>query len=279
MREMMRPVIPIAAWAIVAALTSAADAGGALEARYIVTFTGVPVGQGAMVVEVTDDGYSAAGSAAVAGLLKAVTPGKGTAAARGTFTNGKLSPTSYSVSSESKDRTEEVRLAGASGIIRDLVVLPIMAERDDRVPLTDEHRIGVVDPMSASLMPVAVGGDLVGAEACNRTIPIYDGRQRYDLLLLFERTETVKDVKGYAGPAAVCRVEYRPIAGHRAGRKQVKELSENREIFVWLAPIAGTRVLAPVKVNFGTKLGLFTVQATHFLTESRTRPLLAPATR
>jgi hypothetical protein len=109
-------------------------------------------------------------------------------------------------------------------------------------------------------------------------IPIYDGRQRYDLLLLYERTEVVKDVKGYNGPTALCRVEYRPVAGHRANRKQVRELSENKEIFVWLAPIAGTRVLAPVKVNFGTKLGVFTVQATHFLTEPRQRAA-APASR
>lgn len=275
---MVRP-IPIAVLASVLALTAAARAGGALEARYTVTFTGVPVGQGALVVEVTDDGYSAAGSAAVAGLLQAVTPGKGTAAARGNLTAGRLTPTSYSVSSESKDRTEEVRLAGASGVIRDLVILPVRPAPEDRVPLTDDHRVGVVDPMTASLMPVDVGGDLAGPEACNRTIPIYDGRQRYDLVLSFERTEHVKEVKGYAGPVAVCRVEYRPIAGHRAGRRQVKELSENRDIFVWLAPIAGTRVLAPLKVNFGTKLGLFTVQATHFLTEQRSRPISAPATR
>jgi hypothetical protein len=276
---MVRPTVPIAALASVLALTAVAHGGGALEARYTVLFTGVPVGQGALVVEITDEGYSAAGSAAVAGLLQAVTPGKGTAAARGNFAGGKLTPVSYSVSSESKDRTEEVRLAGTSGVIRDLVVLPVLVEREDRVPLTDDHRVGVVDPMSASLMLVAVGGDLAGPEACNRTLPIYDGRQRYDLVLSFERTEYAKDVKGYAGPAAVCRVEYRPIAGHRASRRQVKELSENRDIFVWLAPIAGTRVLAPLKVNFGTKIGVFTVQATHFLTEQRSRPVSAPATR
>jgi hypothetical protein len=128
-------------------------------------------------------------------------------------------------------------------------------------------------------MPVSGSGDLTGPDACNRTIPIYDGRQRYDLVLNYERTEMVKDVKGYAGPAARCRVDYRPVAGHRPNRKQVKELSENKEIFVWLAPIAGTRVLAPLKVNFGTKLGVFTVQATHFLSEPRPSAADAPAAR
>jgi hypothetical protein len=263
---MPRPLVTIAALASAMVAATPAIAGGALEVRYAVSFTGVTIGQGALVVEVTDDGYSAAGSAAVAGLLKAVTPGKGTAAARGHLAGGRLIPISYSVSSESKDRTEEVRLSGNSGVIRDLVILPFRAEADDRVPITDEHRTGVVDH-----------GDLTGPDACNRVIPIYDGRQRYDLLLLYERTEIVKDVKGYNGPTALCRVEYRPVAGHRANRRQVKELSENKEIFVWLAPIAGTRVLAPLKVNFGTKLGVFTVQATHFLTEPRQRAAAPPS--
>ncbi|HEY7457788.1 MAG TPA: DUF3108 domain-containing protein [Xanthobacteraceae bacterium] len=276
---MTRLIVTIASLASALAAAETAFAGGALEARYSVSFTGVTIGQGALVAEVTDDAYSAAGSAAVAGLLKVVTPGKGTAAARGNFAGGKVTPVSYSVSSESRDRTEEVRLAGASGVIRDLLVLPVRSGPDDRVPITDTHRVGVVDPMSAALMPVSGSGDLTGPDACNRTIPIYDGRQRYDLVLNYERTEMVKDVKGYAGPAARCRVDYRPVAGHRPNRKQVKELSENKEIFVWLAPIAGTRVLAPLKVNFGTKLGVFTVQATHFLSEPRPSAADAPAAR
>ncbi|MEX0590139.1 MAG: DUF3108 domain-containing protein, partial [Xanthobacteraceae bacterium] len=149
----------------------------------------------------------------------------------------------------------------------------------DRVPITDEHRVGVVDPMSASLMPVPGNGDLAGPDACNRTIPIYDGRSRYDLVLNFERTDTVKDVKGYSGPVAMCRVTYRPVAGHRANRKQVRELSENREIFAWLAPVAGTRVLVPLRVAIGTKIGTFIIQATHFSSEPKTRAAVNPVTR
>ena len=65
--------------ALLAAVVSA-DAGSTLEARYTVTFTGVTLGQGALVVEVNEEGYSAAGSAMVAGLLQMITGGKGTAA-------------------------------------------------------------------------------------------------------------------------------------------------------------------------------------------------------
>jgi len=267
-----------ALYALVGCLTVSvpALAGGSLEARYTLTFTGMPIGQGAFVVEVNDEGYAASGSAMVAGLLQLVHPAKGSAAARGHFLNGKLAPISYSGNSENKERNEEIRLGGAGGTIREVTIAPERPYRDDRIPLRDEHRVGVVDPMSAAIIPVGGTGELTGPEACNRTLSVFDGAERYDLVFYFERTETAKEVRGYSGPLAVCRVEYRPIAGHRAGRKSTKELSENKNIFVWLAPIAGTRVLVPQRVSFGSKIGVFVVHATHFRTEVKTA---APATR
>ena len=68
--------------------------------------------------------------------------------------------------------------------------------------------------------------------------------QRYDLKLAFKRMDKVTAEKGYAGPVAVCSVSYEPIAGH-ASIPLVKYLSEGREMEMALAPIAGTRLLAP----------------------------------
>ena len=276
--RMSRPAIFLAALALGCAASGPALAGGSLEARYAVTFTGVPIGQGALVIEINDEGYSASGSAMVAGLLQLVHPGKGSAAARGQFIGGKVAPVSYAGNSESRERTQEVRLSGAGGAITDIVISPDRPRRD-RVPLLDEHRKGVVDPMSALIMPVAGNGDLTGADACNRTLPVFDGEERYDLVLHYERTEGVKDVKGYTGPLAVCRVEYRAVAGHRVNRKQTKELSENKNIFVWLAPVTGTRVLVPLRVSFGSKIGVFIMQATHFRAEAKPGAAASPATR
>jgi hypothetical protein len=71
----------------------------------------------------------------VAGLLQMVTGGKGTAAARGQFVDGRVVPISYSGNSESKDRSQEVRLSGAAGTIReDRDLSPKPPERRDRVP-------------------------------------------------------------------------------------------------------------------------------------------------
>jgi hypothetical protein len=266
---MTRPRFWLAGLAFVAIAAGRAEAGATLEARYSVTITGITIGHGALVVEVNDEGYSTAGSAMVAGLLQMVTGGKGTAAARGQFIDGRVVPISYSGNSESKERSQEVRLSGAAGTIKDVFVMPKRPVRGDEVPLTDEHRKDVVDPMSAALMPVPGNGDITGPDACNRTLQIFDGEFRYDLVFSFERKDTAKDVKGYSGPLAMCRVAYRPVAGHRENRRQTKELSENRNIFAWLAPIAGTRVVLPARVTFESKIGTFIVQATHFTSQSK----------
>jgi hypothetical protein len=273
------PFLKISRCLLVGALAAPAPAaaGGMLEARYEVTYTGVTIGQGALVIEVTDDGYSAAGSAAVTGVLQVVTAAKGTVAARGQLVDGKVVPISYSVTSDSKDKSQEIRLAGSAGALRDILVVPPPKDSQERVPVTDEHRVGALDPLSALLMIVPGTGDPTGPEACNRTLPIYDGRERYDLLFTYERSEVAKGVKGYSGPLVVCRVTYVPVSGHRTSRKQVKELSENRNIFVTLAPIAGTRAVVPLRVTFGSVIGIFTMQAMQFSSAPKPRAAADPA--
>src|SRR2546427_647632 len=82
-----------------------------------------------------------------------------------------------------------------------------------RSALTGGQRRGIVDPMTALLVTVGGSGDVLAPEACQRTLPIFDGRRRYDLKLAFKRIDTVKADKGYRGPAVVCGVTFQAIAG------------------------------------------------------------------
>jgi hypothetical protein len=61
--------------------------------------------------------------------------------------------------------------------------------------------------------------------------------------------DKVTTEKGYAGPVVVCSISYEPIAGHRASNPLVKYLSEGREMEMALAPITGTRLLAPFRLS------------------------------
>src|SRR6266852_9932167 len=69
------------------------SAQGKLDARYIATLAGVPIGKGAWVIEIGDDQFTAAASGMTTGLLRAFSTGQGSGASRGTVRGDALLPT------------------------------------------------------------------------------------------------------------------------------------------------------------------------------------------
>ena len=123
--------------------------------------------------------------------------------------------------------------------------------------------------MTGSLMRVPGTGNPLNPEACNRTQSIFDGRLRFDLQFQFKRMDSVKAERGYEGPVVVCAVYFRPIAGYIPDRPAIRYLVDLRTIEVWLAPIAGTRVLVPFRMSIPTPLGEGLLQATQFVSGPR----------
>ncbi len=237
-----------------------------LEARYVATLAGISIGRGAWVVEITDDQFTAAASGTTAGVMRVFSSGKGTSAARGSITGGRFVPNAYASNVTADKRADDVRMAMVGGAIKEASVNPPPIPDPDRVPLTEAHRRGVIDPMTASLVRVPGTGDVLGPEACGRSASIFDGRIRYDLRSEFKRMDKVKAETGYQGPVVVCAVYFDPIAGHIPDRTAIKFLSEQRDMEVWLAPIAGTRVLVPFRMEVPTPVGQGVLQATEFIT-------------
>jgi hypothetical protein len=76
--------------------------------------------------------------------------------------------------------------------------------------------------------------------------------------------DKVSTEKVYVGPVAVCSVSYEPIAGYRASTPLVKYISEGREMEIALAPVAGTRLLAPFRLSITSTLANLIIQADRF---------------
>ncbi len=253
-----------ASLAAVAAATPA-PAQGRVDARYTVTLAGLPLGKGTWVIDINEKEYTAAASGATAGLLLIFSSGTGSGASRGAVTPAKLTPATFASSVTSDRKTEEIRMSLVNGNVKEFAVTPPQPHHDERVPVTEAHRIGVSDPMSASLIRVPGNGDVLRPESCPRVISIFDGRMRFDLKLTYKRIEQVKAEKGYEGPAVVCGVQFVPISGHVPSRTTIKYLVERRDIETWLVPVASTRVLVPFKVVIPTMLGQGVLQATQFV--------------
>ena len=266
---------PIPALAVVAAFATAgfaestpAAAQGRLDAKYEASLAGIPVGKGTWTIEVADDQYTASAQGGSTGLLRTFAGGSGTGAAQGRVVGGQLSPLSYTATSTSSKKSESIRMALAGGTIRDFAIELEPPVDPDRIPVTDVHKHGVLDPMTGSLLRVAGTGDPVGPEACRTSAAIFDGRMRYDLKLDFKRMETVKSEKGYRGPVVVCAVYFAPIAGYIPDRPALKYLAAQRNMEVTFAPIAGTRVLVPYRMTVPTPLGTAMLEATQFVTSA-----------
>lgn len=256
-----------------------ARADSRLEAHYKITLAGIVVGAGTWTLDVGEESYSGTASGKVAGILRLFASGEGSATARGQIAAGKVVPTNFTLNSTRGSKTDNVRIAMAANVVRDFTAEPPPSAREDRVPLKPEHKTGVVDPGSAAMLPVAGTGELLRPEACIRTVPVFDGRQRYDLVMRYDRMETAKDVKGYSGQLVVCHIAYRPVAGHRTGREDLITLADNDTIEAWYGPVAGSRVLVPVRVSLVTDFGTLVVQATQFSAAPSKRQASQPVTR
>jgi hypothetical protein len=252
-----------------AAAATAAHAEGKLEARYSASLAGIPVGKAAWALDIADDQYTAAASGSTTGLLRVFASGQGTSAARGIIRNGQTISGTYASTISADKKTDEVRMLINGGTVKEYVADPPSTFSPDRIPLTDAHKRDVTDPMTASLIRVPGNGDPLGPEACQRSTAIFDGRMRYDLQFAYKRMDKVKAEKGYQGPVVVCAIYFAPIAGFIPDRSAIKYLVAQRDMEIWLAPVAGTRVLVPFRISVPTPIGMAVLEATQFVSTVR----------
>ena len=241
-------------------------AQGRLDAQYEATLAGIPVGKGSWTIEITDDQFSASAHGGTAGLLKTFASGSGAGAAQGRVVNGALVSTNYNATTTTSKKTEAIRMVLANGAIKEYAIEPEPPVDPDRLPVTDAHRRGVLDPMTGSMLRVPGTADPLGPDACHAANAIFDGRMRYDLKLDFKRMETVKAEKGYQGPVVVCAIYFAPVAGYIPDRPVIKYLSAARNMEIAFAPVAGTRILVPFRMIIPTPLGVAMLEATQFIT-------------
>ena len=257
-----------------------AAAQGRLEAEYVATLGGIPIGKGNWVIDIAENQYTAAASGATSGILKVFTSAHGTGASHGILSGSQLVPASYAATITYDRRIDDVRMAFSGGNVKEYSVEPPLPPVPDRIPVTDADRRGVVDPMTSTLNRVGGSGDPVSPEACARKVSVFDGRVRYDLHSEFKRMESVKAEKGYQGPVVVCAVYFAPISGYVPDRPAIKYLIALRDAEVWLAPIIGTRVLVPFRFQMPTPIGMGLLQATQFVSVAQpSRPSVSAKTQ
>jgi hypothetical protein len=248
----------------IAGFSECSWAQGRLELAYAITFARLRVGDISATAVFGDSDYSISAQARAGGIMKVLVEGEGAFVTRGTIKDGQPMATNFTSKIVSNAATFEVKMSLEDGSVKELVVEP-PPPISGIVPVSEANRRGVVDPLTA-MLSLTRSGEGPSQEACRQTLPIFDGRERYDLKLAFKRMDAVAAEKGYAGPAVVCSIHYEPIAGHRASAPLVKYLSEGRDMEVALAPARSIHVLAPFRVSVSNRIANLVIEASRFET-------------
>ncbi|MCB1539417.1 MAG: DUF3108 domain-containing protein [Rhodoblastus sp.] len=234
-----------------------------LRATYALSIIGVPIGSADAAASIEASGYKVDIGLRLTGLAALVSKAKGAATANGAIANSAVLPNAYANTTANATETRTVRMGLNAGTVRAVDISPPFLDMHERVPVTQGHKSNVLDPVSALVMSVPAGQPLVGQTACDRIIPVYDGLVRFNVSLFYKGVRNVR-AKGYSGPVSVCSARYTPISGYKLDSQSTRYMAENRDMEVWLAPVAQAHVVVPYYVKIGTKSGSLVIQAVDF---------------
>jgi Protein of unknown function (DUF3108) len=246
-----------------AALGSAPAPAETIDVKYALSLIGLPIGVAEAEATVDASEYSIRINAKLVGVAALVSTAKTAATASGSILQGRVAPESYAATSANSHSTRTVRMAMDEGSVRALSIVPPMREEPGRVPVTDDQKRNIVDPVSALAMTIPTDAPGVGAAACDRTLRIFDGYTRFDIKLSFAGVRRLK-VHGYDGMVSACAARYVPISGHKPGAPGVVFLQNDKQLEIWLAPLDDARVELPVRISIETMVGTTVVEATDF---------------
>jgi len=170
-----------------------AHAQGNLDASYTISFARIPVGEITATAVFGQNEYAISARARAGGVLKALlVDGEASFSTDGTIKGDYPVPTTFTSKIVSNAESSDVTMVLEEGHVKELAVTP--PPSSDLVPVTKANRQGIVDPLTALLFSAAAAGEGLSQEACRRTLPIFDGRQRYDLKLAFKRMDKVTEI-------------------------------------------------------------------------------------
>ena len=254
-------VLTVVAGLSLAGLGGAAPAQAAdnwpanMRALYDVNFNGFNIGSLEFVSQAEQQSYTLVANAKLSALLGAI-KWDGQTRSFGLMAKEAPRPAAFSLDFRTNLGVGSTKMGFDDGAVTKIAHLPPAIVHPETVPLRKDHLKGVVDPLSA-VMVLSRGSS---TNPCERRIPIFDGRERFDLLFSYkgEMKVTEQLPSGQPGIAFVCKVKYLPIAGHKVD-SETRFMAANNEIEVALRPIPAANVFVPYQISIPTSAGSATI--------------------
>lgn len=150
-----------------------------------------------------------------------------------------------------KKKVKSLNIAFDGSQVSNVTFVPPDAPSDkpsEAIPVTRAQLKNVLDPLSG-VMALSLGNL---ADPCARKLPIYDGKQRFDLVFT---------PKARAGADHVCHVKLVPISGHKPGGGAASVVSGDIELV--LRPVPKANVIIPYRVTVPTIVGTAELTSDH----------------
>lgn len=257
----------IAAVIGLAAITtgSADDSDYKFQLSYRVSLGALPIGNATLVGTFDGPKYRIDGFGKLTGIAGVLYEYSASASSAGRLQAGRTQANAFSVNATDGKKTATIRMTMNSAGIRQLKITPTPTpyhvNHPNRVKVTEADKRGIIDPISALFVPGGYTADGFDKRACERSVPIFNGQERFDVDLEYRAIQPVAGGGRFADEVLVCTARYRAIAGHRTDKDEVKT-AEKMSVEVMLTPVPGSDILVPYRVTIPTPLGAAVVQAT-----------------
>jgi hypothetical protein len=242
-----------------------------VRAVYDVNFNGFAVGTFEFNAQSEDESYSFTGNAQLTLLLGAFN-WTGETRSFGLIADNAPKPAAFTFDFWANTKMGSTKVDFDDGTVIDVKHFPSSVPKPGTVPLREQHLRGVIDPLSAIMVVARVGS----RNPCDRRLPIFDGRERFDLVLSYKGQMKVSEQQPSGQPAMahVCRVKYQPIAGHKVDAEH-SFIATTDGIEVALRPVPSANVMVPYQITIPTLFGYATIVSKRVEIESPGRPQIA----
>ena len=227
-----------------------------VHAEYEIHFNGLKVGGFDFHTSNDAASYKMEGAGKVSVMFGAF-KWNGSSSASGAVDKVMLRPAMFNFDLKGKSKAGTTQIAFANGAVSKVDMTPPPKPKPDAIAVEPHHLKGALDPMTA-VMAMTRGG----ANPCQRTVPVFDGQRRLDIVLSAHGQTTIQPGEPASAPVMgqVCHVNYKLIAGHRPG-DETTYMNRNQHIEMVLRPVPAANVYVPYQITAWTLLGKIRVFA------------------
>lgn len=228
-----------------------------IRASYDARLAAIDLGTFDLTAIFTGKGYALSADGKFSLLSGLLYRAEGKSTSKGTLKDGKLRPKRYTLSFSDSKKRRRTQIIFSRGEVSKVTFKPKKRPNKNAVPIPPEELSGVLDPLTAAFLSIrskSAPGDLA---VCNRTIRVFDGKQRFDLTLSPKRSVSLEGraPKNVSKLVAVCQVRYEPIGGHRPQSTSVQYMKKADGVEAWLVKVPGSDLFLPYKVVIPTGWG------------------------